>query len=402
MTQTPNDSFRRGVAHFRAGRWNDALLEFRRAETETPNHGPTINNIGLTYEAKGFTERALEYYARAAAAAPGMVAAHVNRGRALEALGRPEEALESFERGVTAGAKGEPQARTASEHYDRLCATLYGSPEHRECLRRRPAMLCNATWAHLHRDALGVLFAELPSVALYITMSLGFWVYNHFAVGEPGFIHVHPRLLPGIGVIILLWMAACTVCNLRLFNAATGRRYVTVICPQYLWESWARLAVAGAVVILLGLAASAVLGGGFLLAANSFPEIKVHWKLIGKIVGAVFLFFPFTSLFLYLPVVVCRDVLERRPEFVGGVYGFMYMLRYLRYNVPLLLWVALLTVMVFGDVPWSLIPWLKVHRLAGIFPYQGFFSIAYLYLFSLAALNLERIAALKKVALKDI
>jgi len=85
-----------GHALLEAGQPEPALVHFERAVALRPERASTYRGLGLTLEALGRREAAIDAYRRGLAAVPGSLALRLQLAQALLATGRPAEVVETM------------------------------------------------------------------------------------------------------------------------------------------------------------------------------------------------------------------------------------------------------------------------------------------------------------------
>lgn len=89
-----------GDALFGQGLLNEAVAEYEKALLLNDAEPNVLNSLGVCYAQLERMDRAMEYFDRAADAAPDDFMAHFNRGCALAAAGRDDDATRSLERSL--------------------------------------------------------------------------------------------------------------------------------------------------------------------------------------------------------------------------------------------------------------------------------------------------------------
>lgn len=95
------DRFLLGVAHFEAGRLDEAAADFEAALALAPGRPSLLLNLGLTRLHQGRWDDAVVHLQAATAADPAQAGAWVVLARCLGQLGRPDEALAALDRALT-------------------------------------------------------------------------------------------------------------------------------------------------------------------------------------------------------------------------------------------------------------------------------------------------------------
>lgn len=90
----PMAALRQAGAHFRAGRFREAVEIYRDVIRRQPRVPDLHNNLGVALKAAGELKEAVPCFRRAVRLKPDYAVAHANLAGCLEALGRPVEALE--------------------------------------------------------------------------------------------------------------------------------------------------------------------------------------------------------------------------------------------------------------------------------------------------------------------
>lgn len=91
-----------GDASREAGRHDEAIAAYRAALEVTPNAGPLLLNLGLTYAARGDMNGAVTAYRQSLQADPRQPLSEVNLGIALEQGGDADGARAAYERAIAA------------------------------------------------------------------------------------------------------------------------------------------------------------------------------------------------------------------------------------------------------------------------------------------------------------
>ena len=87
-------------ARYGEGRFDDAVQLLEQARKLAPKDAHILNSLGVCQQALGDTAKALEAYAAALRADPGLAAAHCNRGALIKELGDVKGARASFLRAL--------------------------------------------------------------------------------------------------------------------------------------------------------------------------------------------------------------------------------------------------------------------------------------------------------------
>ena len=111
-TAAVDAAIRKAAGLAQSGRMGDAIAALQR-DRAAMSHPAGCNVLGMLLMQAGAADRALGYFQKAVALAPGFADAHSNRGVALQELGRLEEALAAFQAAVRA-APGHLNALTNS------------------------------------------------------------------------------------------------------------------------------------------------------------------------------------------------------------------------------------------------------------------------------------------------
>jgi tetratricopeptide (TPR) repeat protein/tRNA A-37 threonylcarbamoyl transferase component Bud32 len=90
----------RGREHYRAGRYEDAIVAYEAATRENPAHAGSFAGLGASYLAAGRQRDAVSAYQEAVRLAPTHSGFHAALGRAYRAAGRDDLAIESYEDAV--------------------------------------------------------------------------------------------------------------------------------------------------------------------------------------------------------------------------------------------------------------------------------------------------------------
>jgi tetratricopeptide (TPR) repeat protein len=125
VTEQPQafwSQFYRGVAAFRLGWANEAVMAFSICEALSPRTAACVYNRGLALEQLGRREEALRDFARALELDPSLAAAALHQSTLLLADDdpRPHEALAALDRAAAAGADGYEVALQRARAHDRL------------------------------------------------------------------------------------------------------------------------------------------------------------------------------------------------------------------------------------------------------------------------------------------
>lgn len=99
---TRNVIYRRGLAHYKLGQYEQALEDFKRDIRLFPKLARSYNAAGQAYFDQEEYQRALIEFNRAIEADPGDPLAHYNRGVALSQLGDPKGAIGSLQTALAA------------------------------------------------------------------------------------------------------------------------------------------------------------------------------------------------------------------------------------------------------------------------------------------------------------
>jgi len=102
----------RALTFYRAGRFEDAIAEWRKALELDPGDAAAVSNLGAALHGAGRLEEAAREFARALELDPDNVRAHANIGIALASSGKYDEAARHFERALEL-RPGDAQARSA-------------------------------------------------------------------------------------------------------------------------------------------------------------------------------------------------------------------------------------------------------------------------------------------------
>lgn len=90
-----------GMAHMLLSQWQEAQPALERSLALDENNERTLAALGAVATQLGDAERAVHYFDRAVALAPGLAGLWADRSRALHAAGRFQDALESVERALS-------------------------------------------------------------------------------------------------------------------------------------------------------------------------------------------------------------------------------------------------------------------------------------------------------------
>ena len=105
MAQQASAEFRalvaEAMAHFQAGRLNEAEHSYRAALAMVPADPAVTHNLGVAIAAQGRHQAAIGCFDEALGADPGFASAHYNRAVALLRLGETQEAIKAFGRAAT-------------------------------------------------------------------------------------------------------------------------------------------------------------------------------------------------------------------------------------------------------------------------------------------------------------
>lgn len=102
----------RALTFYRAGRFEDAIAEWRKALELDPGDAAAVSNLGAALHGAGRLGEAAREFARALELDPDNVRAHTNIGIALASSGKYDEAARHFERALEL-RPGDAQARSA-------------------------------------------------------------------------------------------------------------------------------------------------------------------------------------------------------------------------------------------------------------------------------------------------
>ncbi len=149
-----------GIALFEQDRLDEAIAEYRRAfELDPTLRGPGQNLVdlrerfrqaGIDYMEEGDKERALEWFRRADAAAPGDIRVTINLANVLSELNRRDEAIETLRRGLSAAGPAAPGNLRAMAHYN-LGNGLLGAERRQEAIAEyRRAIEADPTYANAY------------------------------------------------------------------------------------------------------------------------------------------------------------------------------------------------------------------------------------------------------------
>ncbi|MCP4267620.1 MAG: tetratricopeptide repeat protein, partial [Candidatus Brocadiaceae bacterium] len=85
-----------GTLHWKEGRIEDAIGEYKRATNISPDFGKAHFNLGCVYTQKGDLSLAIESFKNALKIKPDWLEAHTNLGAAYEASDMFNEAMEQY------------------------------------------------------------------------------------------------------------------------------------------------------------------------------------------------------------------------------------------------------------------------------------------------------------------
>jgi tetratricopeptide (TPR) repeat protein len=95
--------FRRGIAHYREGRYAEAARDFEQVAAVRPEDPSVLYWLGAAYNHIGLQEEAIPFLARSVELDPGLVAARSALGEAYFVLGRYDESEAQYEAALTLG-----------------------------------------------------------------------------------------------------------------------------------------------------------------------------------------------------------------------------------------------------------------------------------------------------------
>jgi tetratricopeptide (TPR) repeat protein len=151
--QAPEAPYRLGKHALQAGRYAEAVAQFREALDRQPHLVDAVHGLGLTYAAEGKIDQAEAQFQAALRLAPDFIEAHTHLGKIYARTGRLDEAIAAYRRVVAL----EPN-RAQGYHNLGTVLAAKGQPEEamtqlQQALRHDPRYLPA-------RNDLGALYAE--------------------------------------------------------------------------------------------------------------------------------------------------------------------------------------------------------------------------------------------------
>ncbi|HEV2334701.1 MAG TPA: tetratricopeptide repeat protein, partial [Stellaceae bacterium] len=132
----PAAEYTAAMAHYTAGRLDQAAAAAQAILARNPNHAGALHLAGIAEMARGDHQSAAALLERSAAIGPDSAPAHNNLGIALSALGQPDAAIESFRRAVAL----DPNLADAHANLGRLLHDQNRLDEAIQSLRRAVAL----------------------------------------------------------------------------------------------------------------------------------------------------------------------------------------------------------------------------------------------------------------------
>ncbi len=132
----PAAEFKAAMAHYTAGRLDQAEAEAKAILDRHPDHAGALHLAGIAEMSRGNHRNAAEFLQRSIATAPDSARTHNNLGIALAALGKPDAAIESFRRAVAL----DPNLADAHANLGRLLQDQNRLDEAVASLRRAAAL----------------------------------------------------------------------------------------------------------------------------------------------------------------------------------------------------------------------------------------------------------------------
>ena len=94
--------YNRGLAYYKAGKYDEAVADYSRVISSTPDANAELyNNRAIAYLKKGDYENAVKDYSTVISMNPRLPEAYHNRGIAYANIGKYDEAIEDYNRVIS-------------------------------------------------------------------------------------------------------------------------------------------------------------------------------------------------------------------------------------------------------------------------------------------------------------
>ncbi len=143
-TQVPFAYRFRGQAFEKAGQFDRAAADYRRAIALNPRFIETYNDLGLLYGRARLYEQAIEVFRRSISLDPGRASSYSNRGRTYFHLGRYDEALDDLNRAIALDDQFDVAYINRGELYYRTDKTALARADFQKACDLRNAIGCKA------------------------------------------------------------------------------------------------------------------------------------------------------------------------------------------------------------------------------------------------------------------
>ncbi len=131
MSARVNEVLEQGVAHLKAGRFDEAERICRGILLTEPEHSETLHTLGVLLYKTGRDTEAIRYLQQAIDASPDSASCHTNFGAALLSLDQKEEAARQLDQAICLDPLGQIsdwfvasiiEAYLRNVHFSSLCA----------------------------------------------------------------------------------------------------------------------------------------------------------------------------------------------------------------------------------------------------------------------------------------
>jgi lipoprotein NlpI len=143
-TQVPFAYRYRGQAFEKAGQFDRAAADYRKAIALNPRFIETYNDLGILYGRARLYEQAIEVFSRSISLDPGRASSYSNRGRTYFHLGRYDEALDDLNRAIALDDKFDVAYINRGELYYRTGKTALANADFQKACDLGNAIGCKA------------------------------------------------------------------------------------------------------------------------------------------------------------------------------------------------------------------------------------------------------------------
>jgi tetratricopeptide (TPR) repeat protein len=134
----------RGQAFEKAGQFDSAAADYRKAIALNPRFIETYNDLGMLYGRARLYEQAIEVFSRSISLDPGRASSYSNRGRTYFHLGRYDEALDDLNRAIALDGNFDVAYVNRGELYYRTGKTALANADLRKACDLGNAIGCKA------------------------------------------------------------------------------------------------------------------------------------------------------------------------------------------------------------------------------------------------------------------